>query len=348
MEKILISFVLILQTFFCFSQQAMDYNNLKGGDNIQRDTLSKGNIGWVKCQNSPVLGKDIGSIYDVCVIRNQKGVYQMYYSWFEGFGIALSESKDGLKWTKPSVCFENNTDSNCWEQEISNPNVLQKAGVYHMWYTGLIWDSNAVGRSYIGYAVSIDGKKWTKESRHPVLSPNVSWEKENVLRPHVIWDQREKLFKMWYSGGDKFNPNAIGYATSKDGVSWEKYKNNPIFVADSRNKWEQSMISECQVIKRKNDYLMIYTGYSDSKHSQIGMARSKDGITNWEWFKDNPIIKHSSGANWDSEAVYKPWLLSDPKNNRWLLYYNGRSEVHGDKIDEQIGVCIHSGIDLGF
>ena len=34
---------------------------------------------------------------------------------------------------------------------------------------------------------------------------------------------------MWYSGGDQYEPNAIGYATSRDGLKWSKHENNPIF-----------------------------------------------------------------------------------------------------------------------
>ena len=27
---------------------------------------------------------------------------------------------------------------------------------------------------------------------------------------------------MWYSGGEQYEPDAIGYATSKDGIDWTK------------------------------------------------------------------------------------------------------------------------------
>ena len=86
---------------------------------------------------------------------------------------------------------------------------------------------------------------------------------------------------------------------------------------------------------------MFYIGYKNMGYAQIGMARSKDGITNWERFKDNPII--APGEGWDSDATYKPYSVADPANNRWLFYYNGRRGQH-----EQMGVAIHKGMDLGF
>ena len=289
--------------------------------------------GWVKYENNPVLGDDLGTIFDVSVLKNNDGMYQMYCSWRPKGSIALSESQDGLKWTLPLICLSNNNSSR-WEKDLNRPVVLIKDGIYHMWYTG-----QADGHSWIGYAVSKDGKNWTRESTDPVLSPDVPWEKVAVMCPHVIWDEQTQLFRMWYSGGEQYEPDAIGYATSKDGLNWEKYKNNPVFSNNTQNEWEQAKVTACQVIKRSNDYLMFYIGFKNIDYAQIGMARSKDGITNWERFKENPIIK--PGIGWDSSAVYKPYAILD--NNRWLLYYNGRREGH-----EQIGIAIHKGIDLGF
>ena len=42
--------------------------------------------------------------------------------------------------------------------------------------------------------------------------------------PTVIWDEEERIFKAWYSGSDIAPERwtAVGYATSTDGVTWEK------------------------------------------------------------------------------------------------------------------------------
>jgi len=36
-------------------------------------------------------------------------------------------------------------------------------------------------------------------------------------------------YRMWYSGGEQYEPNAIGYATSSNGREWTKFAGNPIF-----------------------------------------------------------------------------------------------------------------------
>jgi beta-1,2-mannobiose phosphorylase / 1,2-beta-oligomannan phosphorylase len=289
--------------------------------------------GWAKYENSPVLGGNLGTIFDISVLKDDKGVYRMYCSWRDKRSIALSESKDGLKWSDPVICLSYD-DNSSWEKDLNRPVVIQKDGIYHMWYTG-----QADGHSWIGYAVSKDGKTWTRKSAKPVLSPELPWEKVAVMCPHVIWDEQEKIFKMWYSGGEQYEPDAIGYATSNDGLNWTKHKSNPVFANNTQNEWEQHKVTACQVIKRKSDYLMFYIGFKNIDYAQIGMARSKDGISNWERFTNNPIIR--PGAGWDASAVYKPYAI--PEKNYWLLYYNGRREGH-----EQIGIAIHKGLELGF
>ena len=204
-----------------------------------------------------------------------------------------------------------------------------------MWYTG-----QARGKSWIGYATSKDGKSWKRMSDKPVLSAESPWEKVAVMCPHVMYDDKAKLYRMWYSGGEQYEPNAIGYATSADGLNWTKHENNPIFRPDPKKDWEKARVTACQVVRQGDWHIMFYIGFRDVDHAQIGIARSKDGITDWQRHSANPVIR-SGKDKWDHDAVYKPYAIYDGKN--WLLWYNGR---RGGA--EQIGLAIHEGDDLGF
>ncbi len=158
--------------------------------------------------------------------------------------------------------------------------------------------------------------------------------------PHVIWDEPAKLYRMWYSGGEQYEPDAIGYATSPDGLAWTKHAGNPVFKSDPSIPWEKHKVTAAQVEKRGEWFLMFYIGFRDTDHAQIGITRSRDGIGDWQRLKDNPIIR--PGLNkWDQDACYKPFAIFDGR--KWLLWYNGR---RGGA--EQIGVVFHEGEDLGF
>ena len=239
---------------------------------------------WTKYRNNPVLGGgDLGTVFDISVLK-EKDTYKMYCSWRTKKSIALSTSKDGKNWSAPQIILSP-VEGSYWENDLNRPVVVLKDGLYHMWYTG---QNN--GKSWIGYAVSKDGINFERKSNEPVLVAEEAWEKVAVMCPHVIWDKHEKIFKMWYSGGEQYEPDAIGFATSKDGLNWTKSGHNPVFKADPSKSWEQYKVTACQVIERENDYLMFYIGFHDIDLAQIGMARSKDGIGGWERYEGNPVI----------------------------------------------------------
>jgi len=289
--------------------------------------------GWGKYAKNPVLGGDLGTCFDVSVLK-ENDAYRMWFSWRPKKSVALVESKDGIEWSKPAIVLGPNRETD-WESDINRPVVIKYGDGYRMWYTG-----QAKGKSWIGFATSNDGRSWKRESAKPVLSPEQPWEKVAVMCPHVIYDEASKHFRMWYSGGEQYEPNAIGYATSEDGVQWTKHENNPVFRADPNNDWEKDRVTACQVIRRGDWFLMFYIGFHDRNRAQIGVARSKNGIDGWERHPANPIIRPGSGK-WDHDAVYKPCAIFDGK--RWLLWYNGRKGGV-----EQIGLAIHDGEDLGF
>jgi beta-1,2-mannobiose phosphorylase / 1,2-beta-oligomannan phosphorylase len=297
------------------------------------DANSETAAGWVKYAANPVLGGDLGTCFDISVLR-EADVYRMWFSWRPRKSIALVESRDGFHWSDPLIVLTPNPATG-WEDNINRPVVVRRPDGYHLWYTG-----QAGGRSWIGYATSADGKVWERRSDKPVLSPDAPWEKVAVMCPHVLYEEGKKLFRMWYSGGEQNEPNAIGYATSTDGLHWTKDPGNPIFRPDPGNAWEQDRVTACQVVRDGRWYLMFYIGFRDEQHAQIGVARSRDGVTGWQRHPANPIIRPGAGK-WDADAVYKPYAIFDGK--QWLCWYNGR---HGGI--EQIGLALHRGENLGF
>ncbi len=287
---------------------------------------------WVKNASGPVLGGKLGTCFDICVLH-ETGNFKMYFSWRPKASIALVESRDGVHWSEPQIVL--GPASTGWEDDINRPAVVNQGGQYRMWYTGQF-----KGHSSIGYATSPDGLHWRRLPK-PVLQAGQSWEKVAVMCPSVLWDDAAHEFRMWYSGGDQYEPDAIGYATSPDGIHWKK-KDAPIFEADPANRWERYKVTACQVIQWQGWHYMFYIGFRDIDHAQIGIARSKDGVSNWERLKANPIIGPTV-EGWDADACYKPFAIYDEVGKRWMLWYNGR---HGGL--EQIGLVTKAGPTLGF
>ena len=295
---------------------------------------SENTAGWVKFAGNPVLGGRHGTCFDVAVLQ-EGDTCRMWLSWRPKKSLALIESRDGIHWSEPPRIVLGPRPESGWEDDVNRPVVLKRQDGYHLWYTGQSRD-----HSWIGYATSADGVAWNRRGERPVLSPEQPWEKVAVMCPHVIWDAEARLFRMWYSGGGQYEPDAIGYATSADGRRWTKHPANPVFRPEANSAWEHDRVTACQVVRQGGWHLMFYIGFRDVDHAQIGVARSRDGITGWQRHPANPIIRPGHGE-WDHDACYKPFALLE--GNAWRLWYNGRQGSL-----EQIGLATHPGADLGF
>ncbi len=144
---------------------------------------------WVKFPGNPVLGGRLGVCFDICMIQ-EGNLFRMWFSWRTKKSVAYTESRDGIHWSEPIVCL---APLGGWEQNLNRPSVVFHDGKYHMWFTGQTNEN-----SRLGYAVSSDGIRWERVQAEPVFCPENDWEKTSVMCPHVLWDEAEKHFRMWY------------------------------------------------------------------------------------------------------------------------------------------------------
>ena len=107
-------------------------------------------------------------------------------------------------------------------------------------------------------ASSKDGYFFTK-LENPILIPEFEFEKQSVMNPKVIYDEKENIYKMWYAAGETIEPDVIAYATSKDGINWTKYINNPIFTANKNNfSLDSFKVGGCDIHKLSMNIYWIF------------------------------------------------------------------------------------------
>jgi predicted GH43/DUF377 family glycosyl hydrolase len=296
--------------------------------------------GWLPLGNAPVLGGVLGTCFDCHVIR-ENGVFKMWFSWRPVRCIAYTESKDGLNWELPQIVLTPIYGSG-WEcHEVNRPTLVVKDGLYHMWYTGQVFATETTAaKSKIGYAVSKDGLNWDRRDK-PVLIPGEKWEDITVMCPHVLWEPDLGCYRMWYSGGRMFEPDAIGLATSTDGINWNHNPGNPVYRPDPNHYWEIGKVTASFVCPKKDGwYNMFYIGFDGDCNATVGIARSRDGVTGWQQHPSNPIIAGYDGS-WDFLGICKPSVVETGKG--YMLWYNGCNRKF-----EEIGLAVHDGFDLGF
>ena len=293
---------------------------------------------WVKCGEKPVLGSPrLGTCFDVNVVTNGPAPYTMYFSWRPKKSIALVRSDDARTWTQePEICLRENPASG-WEDIVNRSSTVKKDGVWHMWYTGQCAKEKLKGR--IGYARSTDGVHFERVRKDPVLVATEDYEQPSVMCPSVLWDEQRQLWRMWYSAGGTYEPDRNCYAESKDGFNWEK--KGVVLTRGPRESWYRDRVAGCEVHPLPDGrFAMFFIGYPDINTAHIGCAISPDGTRDWKVIDSCPLVVPDPGT-WDSCACYKPSVVRDERNNRWLLWYNGRSGG-----PEYVGAAVHEGLDL--
>jgi hypothetical protein len=76
----------------------------------QNQLTSETTAGWVKYPRNPVLGGDLGTCFDVSVLKEEE-TYRMWFSWRPKKSIALVESKNGTEWSDPVIVIGPNQQS---------------------------------------------------------------------------------------------------------------------------------------------------------------------------------------------------------------------------------------------
>lgn len=222
------------------------------------------------------------------VLKEGSMNYRLWYEAVPGgnrSSVGYATSPDGLHWTKqgevllPSEAWEGGSNG-----EVSPNSILVEDGIYKLWYHS--YD----GRTRrIGLATSPDGLLWTKYAGNPVLdigSPG-TWEDAQIAEPRVVKVGDE--YRMYYMGLSSSTGGwRIGFATSHDGIHWEKYAKNPVF-GPTPGAWDSSSTQMGGLLFEDDIWHLWYSGYAESSGGAIGYAWSSDGIT-WTKGVHNPVL----------------------------------------------------------
>ncbi|MGO8946417.1 MAG: hypothetical protein ACLQUY_01880 [Ktedonobacterales bacterium] len=305
------------------------------------DTPSQG-WRWTYSPANPVLrvspGWDAEATYDPWAVRRSDGSLWLYYSTRGrqplsiGLAIDASGSGDALVNSPNPVCMPP-VDS---PYGLSRPSVVQQPdGTWRLWYS-----TTSTVPGWIGTATSPDGRVWTLYEG-PVLVPNYAWEKQAVQCPNVWHDSQAGIYHMWYSGGDAYEPDAVGHATSSDGITWIRASDQPIFTP-GKSAWEDYKIGSFAVQRLGDWYYAFYNAFQARPFvSRVGVARSRDGVTGWTRNPANPILVRGRSGSWDAGMIYKPCALWNDTRQRWDVWFNAADKLGGI---EQIGHVWSAGV----
>lgn len=230
--------------------------------------------------------------------------------WYAGYGyngywrIGYASSTDGVNWIDNS----NNPiiDESLINENVTEPTLSFDSGAYKMWYVSVNKQNN---QSKIKYRTSIDGINWSIPIT--VLIRAQAWENNYLAHPEIITVNNE--YKLFYTG-DSGGAWRIGYATSTNGINWNKYQNNPIFIPSLS---EVPTVGGSSILYGSGKYIMYY--HSNHPPTKFNYATSTDG-NNWTRSIDNPIMTTSS-TGFDRNMIASPMIIKD--GNLYKMWYAG-------------------------
>ena len=98
---------------------------------------------------------------------------------------------------------------------------------------------------------------------------------------------------MWYTGANSIGVHQIGYATSADGIDWQKHPQNPVLKVGAPGCWDSDYVGYPEIIKIGTTYHMWYAGtdnFNNYPAFRMGYATSSDGINWTKAESDNPVL----------------------------------------------------------
>ena len=135
--------------------------------------------------------------------------------------------------------------------------------------------------------------------------PN-DWDKQIRERGYIL--KEGNTYHLWYTGysnSSKDPRRFLGYATSSDGINWNRFSKNTIH----ENDWVEDMY----VVKSANTYYMFAEGQGDTAH----LLTSTDKI---HWDEKGPLdIRQKNGSPIAKGAFGTPTVYIE--KGIWYLFY---------------------------
>ncbi|HEX3148666.1 MAG TPA: hypothetical protein VHR66_11310 [Gemmataceae bacterium] len=145
--------------------------------------------------------------------------------------------------------------------------VLREGERWRAWYDSASEWTTVNGTMYpvysIRHAESAEGIRWTAGGPWCIERTDDEF---GIARPWVVRDP--DCYRMWYSIRSHSRPYRIGYAESRDGLSWERHDDRAGIVA-SESGWDSEMVCYPAVIDVRGRRLMFFNG---NRHGATGFG----------------------------------------------------------------------------
>ena len=202
-------------------------------------------------------------------LRKEGGLWHMLFNGNRANDVEHITSLNGMIWEKTSK-------SPIYKSAYA-PCLLLADGEYRLYYTRTHDEAGKAITWEIHLATGKDLYSLAPHPANPMLKLSQSWERTAVIYPYVIREgETWVLFyaSYWADAGRKGTSTAIGQATSRDGIHWNKDKSNPILTPTANSSFDSIYTSSQCVIADGRQYRMYYGSRIDMVHKYYAIGQA--------------------------------------------------------------------------
>lgn len=168
---------------------------------------------------------------------------------------------------------------------------------------------------------SDDGIHWDEPIITLERNPASGWE-DDLNRNCVVPVPGGEGYLMWYTGQAR-GKSWIGIAHSKDGIHFERFRNEPVLSPEA--DFEGESVMNPYVMYEDGKYRMWYAAGETYEPNVICYAESSDGI-HWEKYGQNPIFTCAPENEYEQNRIGSCHVLHE--EDGYLMFYIGYRDIH--------------------
>jgi len=253
--------------------------------------------------------------------------YLMYYSIppkesdtdNSGWGIGIAESTDLNHWERigeitPVAEYEKNG--------LCAPGALVRNDTIHLFYQTY---GNGP-KDAICHAWSADGITFERNTTNPIFALTGDWNCGRAIDAEVILFN-DSYYLYYATRTPDYKTQIMGVAIAPPGTdfsreSWYQPVDSPILFP--QYTWEGECTEGASLIQVEDFLYMFYAGSYNNEPQQIGVAKSKDGIS-WEKLSSEPFLPNGDPGTWNSSESGHPHIFITPQGETYL-FFQGNNE----------------------
>jgi predicted GH43/DUF377 family glycosyl hydrolase len=164
---------------------------------------------------------------------------------------------------------------------------------------------------------------WRRVLEKPALAPQgEGFEEAGVFNPAVI--KHRGKFVMLYRAQDRHGTSRLGYATSVDGVHFERSE-QPVLSPETEYE-KDGGVEDPRLVRFGKSYYLTYTGYN-KRDAQLCLATSAD-LLHWQ---RHGVIMPAYQGHWNVGWTKSGAIVPSKINGRYWMYFLGTAADRTDQ-----------------